>query len=99
MLMLRENIPLQNIGVGKSIKQLQDQNPDTKYQCDQEYSFCGFIAMGIDINGKQDYVGQQCQRTNGCDEFVIADKFFQENPKAVRREFDKINNHQSNNRS
>ena len=77
------------------IKQFEEKDGDTIYKGGEKNAFCGIVFTGIDINGKKNGICQQAQGSDARDHSVIMDEFIQEITKCIRREFDEINNNQS----
>ena len=66
------------------IKNLQQQDRHAIQTGCNKNSFCRTVAVGIDINGKQNDIRQQAQRTDTGDHFVVIEKFFDKNGKRGR---------------
>lgn len=85
------NTPLGDGGMGFLIQQFQNQYGYTIYQCDDKNSFGCSVPVCIDIQRKQNNIGQQGKRADRSDQFIVMEKFIQEITEGDGRKFNEIN--------
>ena len=81
------------------IQDLQYKNADTIDQRNDKDTFCGFILVGIDIDGKQNNISQQAQGTHRSDHPVIIHEVGKKIHERISRELDEINNYKTEQRA
>ena len=77
------------------IQNLQDKDPDPVDERDNKNSFCGQIAMGVDIDGKQDHIYEKTKGSDGREHFFIIDKKIKEIEEFTRWSRIEVNNDQA----
>ena len=81
------------------IQQFQNQNGYTIHQCDDKNPFGCTVPVCIDIQRKQNNIGQQRKWPDWSDQFIVIKKFIQEITERGSGKFNKINHHQSKQRT